>query len=434
MKRIAIAFVLVMGFVRFSFAQLSSVEITDDFRKAVKSIAQDEFKEFIYNKIKEANPILAASTYDLIDNIVSGDSLSLIFQSVINTIIDYGTLQLFQDSLRSSLNEVRTRCVYYKNKNPLSDDDYSKIRSLCAIYLFEAEAIAKIQPIGDHVTDLLYSEDGFFKTFHVRSEGGRSGDDSIDVRSLVAALLMRDSNPFDKIYDDAVVLKSLALSIYMNKRIDSVTFTQRFRGIKKNYQSQLDHLRDVTQRYVLAIRSTIVETKPSYSSIIEFCLPYLRNFMIGTDLSSSFSEKLFVRNLAKNIEKNVADMNSALSYEIGLGADYFFQGPSWLPDTSKYPILSLRLNDRVQWSFISYSEWRGFIYVGGFIDALLKDITNNGQNVFLYLGAGMSLGSITTTVSTGYPVGRPGERTWAGMVDITYDLPISKLLKSLAIQ
>jgi hypothetical protein len=416
--------IVVSSFTLFtaSFSQLNSVEITDDFKKALKTIAQDEFKEFIYNKIKQSNPILASSTYDLIDNLVSGESLSLIQESLINTIIDYGTLQFFLDSLKPSMDEVRNQLLYREKANVISEEDYDKLLYLSTVYIFEGLAYKTVQPIGNHVTELLYSEEPFFN--QIRMKG-----DTSDITSYVAPYIV--DSWYRKVFDDAVVFKNVASKINALGKIDSTALFQLFAHIPKDYKSQLNRLSEITETYIVTIRSSIVSSKTKYGSIVDFCLPYFRNLVLRSDLHSNISEQLFVKNLAKNIEEHFVDLESSVSYEIGLGADYFFQGPLWLPDTSKYPVLSLRVNDRIQWSFASYDKWKFFVYGGGLIDFALKELSKSGQNEFLLFGIGLSYGNVSATISTGYPVNRPGEKRWGGVTGLTYDLPVSKMVSTL---
>lgn len=426
MKKLGITLLLSIVLSSSSSSQFVKTEITEDFKKVVKKIAQEEFKKFIYDKIKESHPVLAATTYDLIDNIVSGESLSTIHESVISSIIDYGTMQMIRECIKPELDSVKNNIVYVKNGKIVNEKDYNKIIYLSVVYIFEALAYTQVQPIGEHIVNLLYSEDAFFNTVQILDDTNR-----IDIRSFVAYHMTKTGNPYGTLFTDAVIFKSNASSIYRLRKVDSTTLKEMFPDVTADFRSQLSKLNDLTKSYVDVIRYSIDPANTKYTAIIEYCLPYFRSLLLKGDFSSNISDKIFLKNLSKTIENIFKDFESSISYEVGLWAGYFIQGPRWLPDTTIYPFLSLRVSDRIQWAIVRCDPWKIFVYGGGLIDFALRELSKNKQNNYLLAGVGISYQNLSLSASTGFPINNPGEKKWAGIVTVAYDLPLSQIVNSL---
>jgi hypothetical protein len=114
-------------------------------------------------------------------------------------------------------------------------------------------------------------------------------------------------------------------------------------------------------------------------------------------------------------------------YKVGLWMGMFFDGMAWNPPSSKDFILSLRLNDRLQYTWYSDAHSECFVYVGGFIDAALKEIANKTSNEFVFAGFGYSYKSISVTISGFVPLDVQGTRSGVA-VTMMYDLPLEKII------
>jgi hypothetical protein len=140
----------------------------------------------------------------------------------------------------------------------------------------------------------------------------------------------------------------------------------------------------------------------------------------------------FNRETARAVILKLSEIQSenktGFKYNVGLWVGLFVDGSAWNPPSPNDFILSLRLNDRLQYTFAhsTHSEW--FVYTGGFIDAALKEIPNKTANEFVFAGFGYSYKSVSLTVSGFVPIDAQGNKN--GIVITTmYDLPVEKIIE-----
>ena len=70
-----------------------------------------------------------------------------------------------------------------------------------------------------------------------------------------------------------------------------------------------------------------------------------------------------------------------------------------------------------------------FVYLGGFADILIKELTNNTKNQFGYCGLGVSFSSFSFATSMTIPVNATNLKLGIVVSKLLYDLPIEKILK-----
>jgi hypothetical protein len=127
-----------------------------------------------------------------------------------------------------------------------------------------------------------------------------------------------------------------------------------------------------------------------------------------------------------------------IQYKLGLWAGRFAYGPEWFDANNNkldYPVYSFKINDRLQCAL-----WGSFnFYVGGLADVLFSNLLNKTSKNFIYVGLGfdrpyipyIGLSPFSYFISGAVPMNATRNEDVGLVVSISYDIPITKLLKYL---
>ena len=402
-----------------------ALEVTDQFKQLVKEIVREEFKSFLYNKLKDDDPIIAASAYDLIDRIVSGDSIAGIGKQVMISTMDYS---LFLE-LRNQFEEfVPYGSVRNEDSSAVGREEYMRMTKVGALLAYELIARENYLVVGSGLRKMLAEETKMVSSHYVDTTGGR------EKFGMAAYKFTRK-----KERDIRLLLNSISV---MKDIIICVAFadTNVILALKAEYETvverKFDNINDFLRHGLGMLKSRmdlIVTAYESmrgnkYATIYRDIVPYVYNNVVER------INKVPINYNAETVKMLVTELSSLSSedktgfkYRIGLWAGVFAAGKSWSPPASSDVVVSLRLNDRIEYTWEGGPNHDLFVYVGGFVDAALKEISKQTDHQFLFGGIGYSYKSISVTASGYVPINGNGGKG-GSVFAIMYDLPIEKVI------
>ncbi|MFA6456456.1 MAG: hypothetical protein WCW40_06490 [Bacteroidota bacterium] len=408
------------------FSQSVPVDISTDFKTVAKKIAKKEFKDFIHKSLEEHDLLLAATTRNIIDDIVNGENPTTIKEQVMEGIVDYGVLTVITSMVIKEFDDSRNTILMASSREVVSDAEYHRIISLAAIYLYEAVANQKLLPNTNELTKVLYSNEEYLSSIVIYN-----APDYDSLYPVLAGLVPDYMDKIENLLDKATAFKSNIVRILRTGIVDSVTLASKLPDAPSDFNNQLSANQAWNKLLVDSILQHLNSFKNSYSSIVKYCLPYFRSVTNISEISIGLDSRIFVRRLVDEIYLHFADYSSTVPYKVGLQAAYYARGPEWLPDSVEYPRLSFRMNDRLQVSLCGSSGFQWFLYTGGFLDAVITGIFKSDKHRYLYCGTGISMGNISLSGSAGFPLNNKGKKTTAAVISLSYDIPVTELITYL---
>ena len=406
-------------------ARTQTVEVTDEFKQVIKELAREEFRTYVFNVLKEKDPVIAASTYDLIERVVAGDTVTLIANQVVLSLLDYSMFIEFESKLEKSIPMER---VIDKNGTVVSPAEYTRLIKIGVLLMYERIARDNYLIVSGAVRQMLADETYFVSSHAVKNSSGQ-------MKFGMAVYLFMSEN------DSA--LTSLLEFKQMLKNIVSIAVTQDTAAlnmlrpkyqtmVKKEFESAQAMLRDALTPLKASLDTiyfaydALKEVK--YAHIFRDLAPYVYNIVYQRveRLPIDFNRET-VRAVITKLSAIQNEDKTGIKYKVGLWMGIFFDGSAWNPPSSNDFILSLRLNDRLQYTFDHGFNHEWFAYVGGFVDAALKELSNKTANEFVFAGVGYSYKSVALTVSGFIPIDAAGKRNGI-VVTAMYDLPLEKII------
>ncbi len=410
----------------FGHANGQTVEISERFQAVAQRLIREHFKDVVFNELKDNDPILAASTYDLIDRIVSNDSLPEIKKQVIVSIFDYLEFLHLRNYLKRSFPK---KLITKKSKEMITDGEYDKLMSVSGLLMYKFLADSTLMVTSDGITKTIlhYNKDLLAYDTLPHSLTAVEFDGSI------ADFMSANKEYILQTIQFNAALKNVIVSLSMDDSILKKLKSHYELITTKNFPSNDEFLaavQDTVKQLLLALTNEVGQSYGKhYSDMFMIIAPYV-NSMIFQKINQQpidYSRQLLIA-LAQKLEEMYEQNKSRFKYKIGLWSGMFFSGTSWDPPGTSYPVLSFRINDRFQYTVCDCRSGEWFVYLGGFSDMFIKELSNKTNNRFGYAGAGVTMKAVTFAVSATVPVDKDAADI-GFVISLMYDLPIEKLLE-----
>lgn len=409
----------------FITMRAQTIDVTDEFKQVLKELAREEFRTFVFNELKEKDPIIAASTHELIERVVAGDSLPLIANQVVLSMLDYSMFVELEAKLRAYIPQS---AVTDAGGARVDTADYTRLIKIGTLLVYEKIARDNYLIVSDAVRKMLADETDFVSSFTVTQDG------SAMTFGLAVYLFMSDrENEIGAMLEMKQSLKTIITIAVTSDTSAMNVMKERYEQIvSKQFETAKAMLGDVLMKLEASLDTVYYAYDAlrdvKYAHIFRDLAPYVYNIVYQRieQLPLDFSRETARAVIAK-LSAIQNENKTGVKYKVGLWMGLFFDGGAWNPPSPNDFILSLRLNDRLQYTFAhaGNSEW--FVYAGGFVDAALKEIANKTANEFVFAGIGCSYRSVSFTVSGFVPIDAQGKRN--GIVLTTmYDLPVEKII------
>lgn len=402
-----------------------TVEMTDEFKQVVRELAKDQFRTFVFDALKKKDPVIAASTVALIERVVSGDSTVLIADQVALSLIDYSLFIELESTLRAA---IPNAAVTTLDGAPADAAEYSRLIKVGVLLMYERIARDHYLIVNSAVRQMLSEETETVASYRVTNGSGSS---LYGLAVYVTMLQHRDA--IESLIRRKEALKNVCSTVILNDTAALTAVGTMYQmAVKKEFPSSAALLQDAFG----LLTSTLDTVYYAYDALKD--VPYAHLFRdLAPYVHSLMKQKLehlpltvdrqTVRTVVSTLSAINNEEKNGFSYAVGLWAGVFVNGGGWTPPRPGEPVLSLRLNDRLQYTFVHGENQRGFLYIGGFIDAALKELSNKTANEFIIGGIGYGAGPVAWTVSGAYPIGGAGSK--GGFVlTMMYDLPLAKII------
>ena len=403
-----------------------TVDVTGEFKQVLKELAKEEFRTYVFNSLKEKDPIIAASTYDLIQRVASGDTAQIISNQVIISLIDYSMFIKIESEMKIRIPNIS---VVDDDGKVVDSQTYERLSKIGVLLAYEKIARDNYLIVGDGIRKMLSEETEFVSSHFARTSSRRN-----KYGFEVYLFMNNNEQMLDSLLASKQMLKNImSIALKPDTSVLNDLKPEFERLSRKKFASSQDMLREALGQLRVSVDAIYNAYEPlkstEFGNLFRDMAPYVYN------IAYQRVEHLpldYTKETAKAILDKLSSINSehkiGFNYRVGLWIGLFFDGKAWNPPTSNKYILSLRLNDRIQYTFTSSATIQGFVYIGGFVDVALKEISGKTANEFVFGGLGSSYQSISWTISGFVPIDAQGTR--GGIVFTTmYDLPIEKIIQ-----
>ncbi|MGH2569259.1 MAG: hypothetical protein ACRDGA_13055, partial [Bacteroidota bacterium] len=141
-----------------------TVEVTEEFRKVLKELAKEEFRRFVYTRLKEKEPLIAASSYNLIERVVAGDSFEELKRQTVLSLLDYALFVQIESMLKSAYPQARIVDSLGKRVDAKA---YKRLTQIGALLVYEYLARDSLYVIWGGMRKMLAEETRFVTSHKV---------------------------------------------------------------------------------------------------------------------------------------------------------------------------------------------------------------------------------------------------------------------------
>lgn len=399
-----------------------TVEVTDEFRKVLKELAKEELRNFVYTRLKEQEPLIAASAYNLIERVVAGDSPEELKRLAILSLLDYAMFAQIESRLRKEYPQDE---IVDDLGKPIDAKRYKRLTQVGSLLVYEFLARDSLYITWGGMKRML-SEETKFVTSH-RANGNKFGlvlSTFIDSNKQEIAHILELDRFLKTVIVDQSELDSSSIERY--KLEFSRIVQKQFASEKELFDEMLSRLR---AKLTLIVMAYDTASATQYADIFRTLAPFVYRAAVERFGRIELKyDKEMVSTIIGRLQEIYDENVTGLKYRIGLWAGAFAGGKAWNPPTNDAVIVSLRLNDRLQYTISGSKNTEYFLFVGGFVDALVKELSNTTSNRFFFAGLGFSYQRVSLSMSGFIPT--EGQSRRAGVVaSVMYDIPIEKLIE-----
>ena len=365
-------------------------------------------------------------TYDLLDRIIAGDSIDEVRKQVIISTFDYVE---FLDLRGLIQQKFPQQSVRKKDRSIVSQNEYLRVMNISSLIVYQFLATRDLLVISPGVEKTIQEYSDFMGSFLPL----RGDTLSMSIDGSLYYFMMQNSDSILHIIRRNAIFKNIVVSLStQNAPLEKLMleYNKIMETKIADTSTFLFSVRDSVRKSLLRLRSELsVSINAKYGDFFVIISPYV-NAIIFQRIESQPMDynKQLMNALLEKLQSIYETNKNGVKYKLGLWTGLFLSGAAWDTSGTKYPVFSLRINDRLEYALYIGGSNEVFVYLGGFADILIKELTNNTKNQFGYCGLGVSFSSFSFATSMTIPVNATNLKLGI-VVSMMYDLPIEKILK-----